>query len=140
MASECVGIAEGKTNAGLWKFTFSFIIKHITYEKEEVKMLIVTTDYIEGKSLEMLGYVDGCTIQSKNAFKDMGQGFKSMIGGELKSYTDMMNKARGVAGQRMVEKAKQMGADAIVGVRFTSSSIMQGASEILAFGTAVKFK
>ena len=103
-------------------------------------MLIVTTDYIEGKSLEMLGYVDGCTIQSKNAFKDMGQGFKSMIGGELKSYTDMMNKARGVAGQRMVEKAKQMGADAIVGVRFTSSSIMQGASEILAFGTAVKFK
>lgn len=103
-------------------------------------MLVVTTEQINGKELEMLGVVQGSTIQSKNAFKDIGQGFKSMVGGELKSYTDMMNQARAVAHQRMVTQAQAMGADAIVGMRYSSSSVMQGAAELLAFGTAVKFK
>lgn len=103
-------------------------------------MLVITTEQINGKELEMLGVVQGSTIQSKNAFKDIGQGFKSMVGGELKSYTDMMNQARAVAHQRMVEQAEAMGADAIVGMRYSSSSVMQGAAELLAFGTAVKFK
>ena len=72
-------------------------------------------------------------------FKDMGQGFKSMVGGELKSYTKMMNEAREIATQRMIAEAESMGADAIVGLRYATSSVMQGAAEIMAFGTAVKF-
>ena len=102
-------------------------------------MLIVTTDTIAGKTLEMLGIVEGSTIQSKHIGSDISQSFKTLVGGELRSYTDMMNKARVLATQRMVEQAEAMGADAIVCVRYTSASVMQGAAEILAYGTAVKF-
>ena len=102
-------------------------------------MLLVTTDKITGKTFEELGIVSGSMVQSKNAFKDIGAGFKSMVGGELVSYTKMLQEARDIATQRMVKQAEQMGADAVVCVRFSSSAVMQGAAEILASGTAVKF-
>lgn len=102
-------------------------------------MIIVTTDYITGKTFEMLGVVQGSTVQSKNVGKDLLAGFKNIVGGELKSYTDMMNVARSQATERMIQQAAQMGADAVVNVRYASSAVMQGAAEIIAYGTAVKF-
>lgn len=101
-------------------------------------MILTNTETIEGYKIQTLGLVQGSTIQSKNMFKDMGSGFKSMVGGELKSYTKMMEQAREVATGRMIEKAEEMGADAIICVRFNSASVMQGAAEIMAYGTAVK--
>lgn len=103
-------------------------------------MLIVSTDYISGKELEMLGMVKGSTIQSKHLGKDISQGFKTLVGGELKAYTEMMNDARALATERMKAEATAMGADAIVNVRYSSSSVMQGAAEVMAYGTAVKYK
>jgi uncharacterized protein YbjQ (UPF0145 family) len=102
-------------------------------------MLLVTTETISGKNLETLGLVTGSMVKSKNAFKDIGAGFKSMVGGELVSYTKMLTEAREKALQRMMSQAQQMGADAVVNVKFSSASIMDGAAEILASGTAVKF-
>ena len=87
----------------------------------------------------MLGLVKGSTIQSKNIGRDITQSFKTLVGGELKAYTDMMDTARALATKRMVEEAEQMGADAIVCVRYSSASVMQGAAEVMAYGTAVKF-
>ena len=101
-------------------------------------MLIVNTDFITGKELETIGLVKGSTIQSKNIGKDLGQGFKSLVGGELKSYTKMMNEARDLATDRMIEEAQTLGADAVINVRY-SSAVMQGAAEIIVYGTAVKF-
>lgn len=103
-------------------------------------MIIVNTDYISGKELEMLGLVKGSTIQSKHLGKDISQSFKTLVGGELKSYTEMMNEARELATRRMVEEATAMGADAVVNVRYASAAVMQGAAEVMAYGTAVKFK
>lgn len=103
-------------------------------------MILVNTDYIAGKELEMLGMVKGSTIQSKNIGRDITQGFKSIVGGELKSYTDMMNNARALATKRMTEEAEALGAEAVVNIRYASSSVMQGAAEVMAYGTAVKFK
>ena len=100
-------------------------------------MLLVTTETVSGRELEMLGLVKGSTIQSKNIGRDITQGFKTLVGGELKSYTDMMNEARSIATQRMVDEAQALGADA---VRYSSASVMQGAAEVMAYGTAVKFK
>lgn len=102
-------------------------------------MILVNTDYIEGKKFEMLGLVKGSTIQSKNIGKDISQGFKTLIGGELKAYTEMMNDARALATKRMVEEAEYLNADAIINIRYSSSAVMQGAAEIMAYGTAVKF-
>lgn len=102
-------------------------------------MVIVNTDYISGKELEMIGMVKGSTIQSKNIGHDIGQSFKTLVGGELKSYTDMMNAARQLATDRMVQEAQSLGADAVVNVRFASSAVMAGAAEVMAYGTAVKF-
>lgn len=104
------------------------------------KMIIVNTEYISGKELETLGLVKGTTIQAKNIGRDITQGLRNIVGGELKAYTDLMNQSRETATQRMIEEAEKMGADAIVNVRFSTSSIMQGASEVLVYGTAVKFK
>ena len=103
-------------------------------------MLIVTLESIPGKTLEPLGLVKGSTIQTVNAFRDIGAGLKTLIGGELTKYNDMMDKARQLATDRMVQEAKALGADAVVGVRYASSSIMQSAAEVMAYGTAVKFK
>ena len=102
-------------------------------------MILVTTETITGKELEMLGLVKGSTIQTVNAFRDIGAGLKNLVGGELTKYNEMMNTARALATKRMVEEAEVVGADAIVGVRYASSSVMQSAAEILAYGTAVKF-
>lgn len=103
-------------------------------------MIIVNTDYITGKELEMLGLVKGSTIQTKNIGRDITQGLKTLVGGELGAYTEMMNSARELATQRMETEAASLGADAVVNVRYTTSAVMQGAAEVMAYGTAVKFK
>jgi uncharacterized protein YbjQ (UPF0145 family) len=103
-------------------------------------MILVNTDYISGKELETIGLVKGSTIQSKNIGRDITQGLKSLVGGELKAYTEMMNEARALATKRMVEDAEKSGADGIVNIRYASSSVMQSAAEVIAYGTAVKFK
>ena len=102
-------------------------------------MLYVTTDYIPGKEVEALGLVKGSTIQSVNVFKDIGAGLKNLVGGELTKYNEMMDKARALATKRMVEEAERMGADAIIGMRYSSASVTQAAAEVMAYGTAVKF-
>jgi uncharacterized protein YbjQ (UPF0145 family) len=102
-------------------------------------MKIYTTDYITGKNLETLGLVEGSTVQSKHIGRDLAASFKTIVGGELKGYTEMMNEARKVATARMIEQAEAMGADAIIAVRYSSSAVMDGAAEIMAYGTAVKF-
>ena len=102
-------------------------------------MLLVNIDYIPGRELEPLGLVKGSTIQSKNIGRDITQSFKTLVGGELKSYTDMMDQARALATQRMEQEAEALGADAVVNIRYSSASVMQGAAEVLAYGTAVKW-
>ena len=102
-------------------------------------MILTTTETISGRELETLGLVRGSTIRSKNIGKDITQGFKTLVGGELKAYTEMMNEARAIATRRMSEEAAMMGADAIVNIRYTSSQVVQSAAEIMAYGTAVKF-
>ena len=102
-------------------------------------MILVNTDYITGKELEMLGLVRGSTIQSKHLGKDIAQSFKTLVGGELKSYNEMMNEARAIATKRMVAEAEELGAEAVVNIRYASSAIMQGAAEVIVYGTAVKF-
>ena len=104
------------------------------------KMILVNTDYISGKELEMLGLVKGSTIQSKNIGKDISQSLKTIVGGELKAYTEMMDEARALATKRMVAEAEGLGADAVVNIRYASSAVMQGAAEVIAYGTAVKFR
>ena len=102
-------------------------------------MILVNTDYISGKELEMLGLVKGSTIQSKHIGKDLLSSFKTIVGGELDAYTEMMNEARAIATKRMVMEAEALGADAVINIRYASSAIMQGAAEVIAYGTAVKF-
>lgn len=102
-------------------------------------MILVNTDYITGKELEMLTLVKGSTIQSKNIGKDITQSFKTLVGGELKAYNEMMNEARAIATKRMVAEAEALGADAVINIRYASSAIMQGAAEVIVYGTAVKF-
>lgn len=102
-------------------------------------MLVVTTETISGKNIQHLGLVAGNTVRSKNFVKDLGAGMKSIVGGELGSYQKMLAEAREIAVERMVQQAEEMGADAVVNVRFSSSAIVQGAAEIVASGTAVKF-
>jgi len=103
-------------------------------------MILVNTDFVSGKELETLGLVKGSTIQSKNIGKDIMQSLKSIVGGELRAYNDMMNEARALATKRMVEEAVQLGADGVVNIRYASSAIMQNAAEVIVYGTAVKFR
>ncbi len=103
-------------------------------------MILVNTDYITGKELEMLGLVKGSTIQTKNIGKDITQAFKTLVGGELTAYNEMMNDARALATKRMVVEAEALQADAVVNIRYASSSVMAGAAEVIAYGTAVKFR
>ena len=101
-------------------------------------MLIVTTESIPGKEIiEVKGLVKGSTVRSKNIGKDIGLSFKNLVGGELNSYNEMLTEARQIAIGRMVEDAKAQGANAIVGMRLMSSSVMAGAAEMVAYGTAV---
>ena len=103
-------------------------------------MIWVTTETINGKELEMLGMVKGSTIQTVNAIRDIGAGLKTLVGGELSKYNQMMNDARALATKRMVEEAEALGADAIVCVRYSSASIMQNAAEVMVYCTAVKYR
>jgi uncharacterized protein YbjQ (UPF0145 family) len=103
-------------------------------------MILVTTNYISGKDLEILTIVKGSAIETVNMFKDISQMFKALVGGELNHYSKMMNDARALATKRMVEEAEKMGADAIVNIRYASSSVMQHAAEVIVYGTAVRFK
>ncbi len=103
-------------------------------------MILVNTDYISGKEIDMLGLVKGSTIQSKNIGRDITQAFKTLVGGELKAYNEMMNEARALATKRMVEEAETLGANAIVNIRYASAAVMSGAAEVMAYGTAVKFR
>ena len=103
-------------------------------------MLTVSILEIPGKSYEVLGMVKGSIVQSKHVGRDIMAGLKTIIGGELKGYTEMLTEARQIATNRMIEEAKALRADAIVGVRYESASIMQQAAEILAYGTAIRYK
>ncbi|MBQ9840817.1 MAG: YbjQ family protein [Erysipelotrichaceae bacterium] len=102
-------------------------------------MILVNTDFITGKELETIGLVKGSTIQSKHLGKDIMQAFKMMVGGELKAYNEMMNEARALATKRMVQEAENLGADAVINIRYASSAVMQGAAEVIVYGTAVKY-
>ena len=102
-------------------------------------MLLTTTENIPGRQYEILGVVKGTMVQTKNIARDIGQGLKSMVGGELTTYTEMMNESRAIATKRMVEEAERMGADAIVMMRYSTSAVAAGAAEIIAYGTAVRF-
>jgi uncharacterized protein YbjQ (UPF0145 family) len=102
-------------------------------------MILVNTDYITGKKLETISLVKGSTIQSKNIGKDIAQSFKTLVGGELKAYNEMMNEARALATKRMVAEAEALGADAVINIRYASAAVMQGAAEVIVYGTAVKF-
>ena len=102
-------------------------------------MLLATTEKIPGKEYEVLGLVEGSMIQSKNIGKDITQGFKGIVGGELRQYTTMLNESREAAKERMIAQATALGADAVVAVRYTTSAVIQGAAEMLCYGTAVKF-
>ena len=103
-------------------------------------MIITTTEIIPNVDYQIIGMVKGSTVQTVNAFRDIGASFKTIIGGEIKKYNEMVAKARDLAMQRMMDEAAQCGADAVVSVRFGTSSIMQGAAEVMVYGTAVKFK
>lgn len=103
-------------------------------------MLLLNIDYIPGKEIEALGIVRGTVVQSKSFGKDFMAGMKTLVGGEIEGYTQLLNEARQLATKRMVDQAEEMGADAVVNIRFASASIMQSAAEITAYGTAVKYK
>ena len=104
-------------------------------------MLLVSIDEVPGEKIEKsLGLVKGAVVRSKHLGRDFMAGMKTIVGGEIKGYTEMMNEAREIATQRMIDEAEKLGADAIIGVRYGSSAVMQGASEMLAYGTAVKLK
>lgn len=105
------------------------------------KIIVTTSTEVPGKKVgEILGVVRGSTVRARNIGRDIGAGFKNIIGGEIKTYTEMANDSRDEAFNRMVNSAIEQGADAVIGVRFMTSMIMQGASEMLAYGTAVKLK
>lgn len=107
--------------------------------KGETGMIVVTKEQIEGKPItKVLGLVRGSTIRARHAGHDIMAGFRNLVGGEIKDYTVMLAQAREEALQRMIEQAEEMGANAVVSVRFTTSTVMGGAAEILAYGTAVK--
>lgn len=102
---------------------------------------LLTVNQFPGREIvEVLGYVKGSTVQTKNVGKDILAGFKSLIGGEINSYTDMMNDARKIATERLLREADELGADAVLGFRLQTSAVMGGAAEIIAYGTAVKLK
>ncbi len=103
-------------------------------------MLLLNIDYVPGKEIEPLGLVKGTVVQSKNFGKDFMAGMKTLVGGEITGYTEMLVEARQIATKRMVDEANTLGADAIVNVRYGSSSVMQGAAEVIAYGTAVRLR
>lgn len=102
-------------------------------------MILSASEKIEGKQLQVLGLVEGSTVQTVNAIRDIGASFKTLVGGEIVKYNEMMEKARELSKSRMMKQAEALGADAIISIRYSSSAIMQGAAEVVVYGTAVKF-
>ncbi len=102
-------------------------------------MILTTTEHFPGREYEILGLVKGSTIQTVNAIRDIGAGLKTLVGGELTKYNEMMNDARALATKRMIQEAEDLEADAVIGMRYASSSIMQSAAEVMAYGTAIRF-
>ena len=102
-------------------------------------MLLLNIDHVPGKEFEALGLVEGNVVQSKNFGKDFMAGIKTIVGGEISDYTEMLNQARQIAVKRMVDEAEKLGADAVINIRYASASVMQGAAEVIAYGTAVRF-
>lgn len=104
-------------------------------------MLLSTIDYVPGREIEQcLGLVTGSVVTSKHFGKDFMAGMKTLVGGEIRGYTEMLEDARRVATERLLAQAAALGADAIIGVRLTSSAVMSGAAEVTAYGTAVKLR
>ena len=103
-------------------------------------MLLVTINHIPGREYEVLGMVKGTVVQSKHFGKDFMAGMKTLVGGEIVGYTEMITEARQIATKRMVDEARALGADAVIGVTYGSSAVMQGAAEVMAYGTAVRYK
>ena len=104
-------------------------------------MKLVNIDYLPGEEItEVLGLVKGTIVQSKNIGRDFMAGMKTIVGGEIVGYTEMLTTARQMATKRMVDEAESLGADAIFNIRYGSSSVMNGAAEVIAYGTAVKTK
>lgn len=103
-------------------------------------MKLVSIETIPGQEFEVMDVVKGTVVYSKNFGRDFMAGMKTLVGGEIVGYTEMLNEARAIATKRMVDAAEELGADAVVGMRYASSSVMQGAAEVMAYGTAVKFK
>ncbi|MGN1188169.1 MAG: YbjQ family protein [Lachnospiraceae bacterium] len=101
-------------------------------------MKLLSIDYIPDTKIEALGMVKGTIVQTKNIGRDFMAGMKTLVGGEIVGYTEMLNEARQIAVKRMVDEAKEMGADAVIGVKYGSSQVMSGAAEVIAYGTAVK--
>jgi len=97
------------------------------------------TENIPGKKYELISTVKGSMIQSKHLGRDIGSALKSLVGGELRAYSEMLNEARAIATKRMIQEAQELNADAVVNIRYTTSAVMQGAAEILVYGTAVRF-
>lgn len=102
-------------------------------------MKLVSIENYPGKEFEVLGIVKGTIVQSKNVGRDLMAGLKTLVGGEIAGYTEMLNEARQIATKRMVDEAEALGADAVIGVHYGSSAVMQGAAEVIAYGTAIKF-
>ena len=103
-------------------------------------MLLLNIEYVPGKEIEALGLVRGTVVQSKNFGKDFMAGMKTLVGGEITGYPEMLVEARQIATKRMVDEAERLGADAVINIRYGSASVMQGAAEGIAYGTAVKYK
>ena len=102
-------------------------------------MILTTTETFPGRTYEVLGIVKGSTVQTVNAVRDIGASLKTLVGGEVIKYNELMNTARALATKRMCEEADDRGADAVICVRYSSASIMQGAAEVMAYGTAIVF-
>ena len=102
-------------------------------------MLLLNIDSIPGRQIEALGVVKGSIVTTKNFGKDFMAGMKTLVGGEITGYTEMLNEARQIAVKRMVDEAEALGADAVINIRYGSSSVMQGAAEVIAYGTAVRY-
>ena len=103
-------------------------------------MLLLNIDYVPGKEVEPLGLVKGTVVQSKNVGKDFMAGMKTLVGGEITGYTEMLVEARQIATKRMVDEATALGADAVINVRLGSSAVMQGAAAAIAYGPAATLK
>ena len=103
-------------------------------------MLLLNIDYVPGYRVRALAMVKGNVVMSKNIGRDFMAGMKTLVGGEIESYTELLREARQIATKRMVDEAEALGADAVINVRYGSASVMQGAAEVIAYGTAVRYK